>query len=75
MPPPDSTTNLRAEIKRFRSPLYAGFSPLLDAFDRHIAASAAREEKLEQRVHDLERQVAALSDPAHCPQLSYGGPR
>ena len=57
-PDPPELAALRAEIKRHRSPLYAGLFPLLDAFDRFAVASVRELRGLERRVRTLEEEVA-----------------
>ncbi len=57
-PDPPELAQLRAEIKKHRSPLYAGLFPLLDAFERFAVASVREMRSLEKRIRDLEAEAA-----------------
>lgn len=57
-PEPSELAQLRAEIKKHRSPLYAGLFPLLDAVDQFAVATWRETSRLERRVRDLEGAIA-----------------
>ena len=61
-PDPPELAALRAEIKKHRSPLYAGLFPLLDAFDRFAVSTVREARVLERRTLDLERAFVAAAD-------------
>lgn len=58
LPEPPELQQLRAEIKKHRSPLYAGLFPLLDAVDRFAVATVREMRGLEKRTRDLEAEIA-----------------
>lgn len=57
-PDPPALAALRAELKRHRSPLYAGLFPLLDAFERFAIAAVREIQSLDKRTRDLEAEVS-----------------